>query len=509
VPAHPLGSILLVSRAGSGGPGQLAQWLAAAGYRPTVVGGGREAVAAAAESEFDVIVLDGDLPNPHGTSVREQIKALPGHRATPIIQLGEVSVQAPSPTADVYLAHPVDRLELLATVRAVRQHSHTHGALERLASRLGELAQVSVVLGAATTMRDLLSGAAAWTARIFECPAVVCVEDLDGQRVAMCTDGPGSEPRQVLWSRGFAEPGIGSRYRDENAALWPMVAWPAGDTVRVVVVRPRRDRPPVSLAIPTGLADEGSPVLTQLGYAVAAAIEAVRAYDEERTLSLTLQRSMLPGRPPEVPGVDLAVRYVAASTQAEIGGDFYELSHMDGRLVVAVGDVAGHSLHAATIMAELRHALRAYLAEGHSLGGVVDRLNDLMLRLLPGEVATLCLVSLDPATGELRMVNAGHPPPALCTDGEVRLLSGRTPLLGLRAPHDVEVEGRLPVGATLLLYTDGLIERRGEDLRTGLSRLARVTSSVEKDLEAFCDRLLGEMNPVAADDVAVLAVRRR
>jgi serine phosphatase RsbU (regulator of sigma subunit) len=277
----------------------------------------------------------------------------------------------------------------------------------------------------------------------------------------------------------------------------------------VVVVRPRRDRPHVSLAIPTSLADEGSPVLTHLGYAVASGIEAVRAYDEERVTSLTLQRSMLPSRLPEVASVDLAVRYVAASTQAEIGGDFYELSQVDGRLVVAVGDVAGHSLHAATVMAELRHALRAYLVEGHSLGGVIHRLNELVLRLLPDESATVCLVGLDPVSGGLLMANAGHPAPAICLDGEVRFLTGRSPLLGLRAPHDVVIRDRLLAGATLVLYTDGLIERRGENLQSGLTRLARAAATVEKDLDAFCDRLLAEVNPEAADDIAVVALRRR
>ncbi|MEN3307116.1 MAG: hypothetical protein V7603_3318 [Micromonosporaceae bacterium] len=505
-----LGAVLLVD---TGGAGERAfgGWLGEAGYELIVAHGGEQALRLAAADQFDLIVLDGELPDLHGVSVREQIKALPRHRATPVLHLGSAPPRTanPYPVPDVYLSPAVDRNEVLATVRAMLNQARTHSVLERLAGRLGELAQVSVELGAATTMADLLSSAAAWTARIFRCPAVVCAEDLNGRRVAVSTDGPQAAPRLLAWSRAPDEPAIGSRYRDEDASLWPMVAWPPGDTVRVVVLRPRRDRPPVSLAIPTSLADEGSPVLTQLGYAVASGIETVRAYDEERTLSLTLQRSLLPTRLPEVPGIDLAVRYVAASTQAEIGGDFYELSQMDDRLVLAVGDVAGHSLHAATVMAELRHALRAYLAEGHPLRGVIDLLNRLMLRLLPDEIATLCLVSLDPVSGLLRLANAGHPPPAICFEGEVRFLPDRSALLGLRTRHDVEVTAQLPLGATLVLYTDGLIERRGENLQAGLARLARAAGTVEKDLEAFCDRLLSEVNPVPADDIAVVALRRR
>ena len=91
---------------------------------------------------------------------------------------------------------------------------------------------------------------------------------------------------------------------------------------------------------------------------------------------MTLQRSLLPRRLPEVAGLDLAVRYVPASAQTEVGGDFYELMMLDGHLLVAIGDVAGHSLHAATVMAELRHAVRAYAVEGHPPGAILERAND-------------------------------------------------------------------------------------------------------------------------------------
>jgi CheY-like chemotaxis protein len=513
VPA-PLGAVLLVD-AGGAAHRRLGGWLREAGYDVVVAHDGGEAVRLATAGQFELVVLDGELPDVDGVTVREQIKALSRHRTTPVVHLGLTGSRAPErptqpyPVPDVYLPLTVERDEALATVRALLHQAGTHGALERLAARLGELAQVSVALGAATTMQDLLSSAAAWTARIFRCPAVVCAEDLDGRRVAVSTDGPRSSPRVLPWSRTPGGRSLGSGYVDEHPGLWPMVEWPPDDTVRVVVVRPRRDRPPVALAMPTSLADEGSPVLTQLGYVVAAGIEAVRAYDEERTLSLTLQRSLLPSRLPELPGIELAVRYVAASAQAEIGGDFYELSQVDERLLVAVGDVAGHSMHAATVMAELRHALRAYLVEGHPLAGTLALLNQLMLRLLPDEIATVCLASLDPVTGELRVANAGHPPPAICVDGDVRFLTGRSALLGIRAAHGVEVVDELPAGATLLLYTDGLIERRGENLQAGLVRLARAAQTVEKDLEAFCDRLLAEVNPASADDIAVVVLRRR
>ena len=138
-------------------------------------------------------------------------------------------------------------------------------------------------------------------------------------------------------------------------------------------------------------------MLVQLAQAVAAAVEAQRSFDEEHRIAVTLQRSLLPRRLPEVAGLDLAVRYEPASAQTEVGGDFYELVMLDGHLLVAIGDVAGHSLHAATVMAELRHAVRAYAVEGHQPGAILDRVNELMRTLLPNELATALRAAAAPA----------------------------------------------------------------------------------------------------------------
>ena len=100
-------------------------------------------------------------------------------------------------------------------------------------------------------------------------------------------------------------------------------------------------------------------------------MEAQRSFDEEHRIAVTLQRSLLPARLPDLAGLDLAVRYEPASAQTEVGGDFYELVMLDGHLLLAIGDVAGHSLHAATVMAELRHAVRAYAVEGHQPGEIL------------------------------------------------------------------------------------------------------------------------------------------
>jgi serine phosphatase RsbU (regulator of sigma subunit) len=264
------------------------------------------------------------------------------------------------------------------------------------------------------------------------------------------------------------------------------------------------------VAVPASTQNEGFPVLRQLAQAVAAAVEAQRSYDEEHRIAVTLQRSLLQSRLPDVPGLDIAVRYEPAGAQTEVGGDFYELTMLDGRLLVAIGDVAGHSLHAATVMAEVRHAVRAYAVEGHPPGAVLELVNRFMRAVLPAESATLCLLTLEPDTGQVRLASAGHLPPLLQVAGEAGFLAPRGPLLGINAPRPADLEFVLPRGGTLVLYTDGLIERRDADIDVGLSALCACAATVEPDLDAFCQRLLVQLADAGeqADDIAVVALRR-
>jgi serine phosphatase RsbU (regulator of sigma subunit) len=280
--------------------------------------------------------------------------------------------------------------------------------------------------------------------------------------------------------------------------------------VVVASARLRADRTPVYVAVPAATQSPGSPVLRQLAQAVAAAVEAQRSYDEEHRIAVTLQRSLLQSRLPDVPGVELAVRYEPAGAQTEVGGDFYELTMLDGKLLVAIGDVAGHSLHAATVMAEVRHAVRAYAVEGHPPGAVLKLVNRFMRAVLPAESATLCLLTLEPDSGRVRLASAGHLPPLLQVGGKAEFLAPRGPLLGINAPRPDDLEFVLPSGGTLVLYTDGLIERRDADIDVGLSALAACASEVDSSLDAFCQRLLVRLAGAGeqADDIAVVALRR-
>ncbi len=411
--------------------------------------------------------------------------------------------------ADAYLVEPINPDELLATVAAILRYYQARIHAERLAERLAGLARASVAMSAAAGQRELLETAARSAAQVFGSPLVVIATGTDGSRRAALTSGPGEPVTLRSWTVEVGEEPMGVTVSDQSPRNWPSPPWPEGDTVRVLTVRSRLDRPPVHVLVPTTAANEAGAVLTLFGQALLSALDTLRMWNEEHDLALTLQRSLLPRRLPYVAGYDLAVRYVPASERAEIGGDFYEAIRLGDRLLVAVGDVGGHSLHAATVMAELRHATRAYLAEGHGPAAVLDRLNSLMATLLPGEIATICLLAIEVASGRTVLANAGHPPPVHRHCGQVGLVTGRSPLLGIPVRAATEVEFTLAAGDTLVLYTDGLVETRTEPFDESLVRLTRAVREVEPDLETFVSRLVTEVGPAhSADDIALVAVRR-
>jgi PAS domain S-box-containing protein len=235
--------------------------------------------------------------------------------------------------------------------------------------------------------------------------------------------------------------------------------------------------------------------------------------EREHRIAETLQRSLLPDRLPDIPGVLLAARYVPATTEIEVGGDWYDVVQLpNGRVGVAIGDVAGHGLRAASTMGQLRMALRAHAFEEGSPVMVVRRLHQLVKRLLLGEMATLLYLVFDPDDGGVRFANAGHPPPLLIPErGEASFVreSLAPPLGAARSQNDfVEATCTVPVGSTLLLFTDGLVEERGVSIQNGLDRLKEEATEAGPNLETLCDHLLAILpGHAASDDIALLALQ--
>ena len=236
-----------------------------------------------------------------------------------------------------------------------------------------------------------------------------------------------------------------------------------------------------------------------------------RLAERERALADALQRSLVPHLP-VLPGVDFAGRYLPAAA-ARLGGDWYDVFQLpDGRVGMAIGDVVGRGFHAAAMMGQLRSALRAFAIDSASPSAVLERLSRLLRQLDVGRTATLTYLTLDPHGGFLQLASAGHPPPLVAPAGGEPWfveLNGSVPLGATRHVRYDDVELTLEPGSALLLYTDGLVERAGESLDEGLSRLAAVVGGSDDDLEHLGDLLIDEMLPegTSDDDAALLMVR--
>jgi PAS domain S-box-containing protein len=241
------------------------------------------------------------------------------------------------------------------------------------------------------------------------------------------------------------------------------------------------------------------------------AIEHARAYERELSNVEMLQRSLLPERLPNIGGIQVSAVYMPGG--ADVGGDWYDAIPLDGgRVGVAMGDVVGHGIGAASLMGQLRHAMRAYAVEGHSPAGVLDRLAKLVRGLDGGQMATLLYLVMEPDHGTVRFANAGHVPPLVINpDGDAHYLeSAHNPPLGVfESPDHIETTMELTPGSTIVLYTDGLVEERGVSIDQGLEALRLAASQDACHPDELCERLVESMLAIhpADDDIAVLALR--
>lgn len=254
-------------------------------------------------------------------------------------------------------------------------------------------------------------------------------------------------------------------------------------------------------------------VLEELARRMAVGLANADSSARDHTVAETLQRSVLPDALPQIPGLDLAVRYLPRTDGVDVGGDWYDAFPIDGgRVGLAIGDVVGHNITSASIMSQVRNLLRAYAVDKSEPADVLRSTNAALAQLLPDAMATAVFAVLDLATGDLSYANAGHPPPVcLSSDGHVDYLNATTgTMLGAPADAFTTAHRTLTPGTRLLLYTDGLIEDRRRDITEGFSQLtdAMVHAAgltADQTCASVQDALLG--TAARADDVCLLTAR--
>lgn len=271
----------------------------------------------------------------------------------------------------------------------------------------------------------------------------------------------------------------------------------------------------VNFAAPQPFDDPQRLSLETMADRAASAIDRARKYTHEHDVAVTLQHSLLPADLVSRPSVEIATRYEAGAEGLDVGGDWYDAIGLpDGRIALTVGDVVGRGLAAAATMGHLRSALRALALRGAGPSDVLQGLDEFAQAASGTHMATVAYAELQPTTGELAYACAGHPPPVLLPrSGHPRLLEdGRSPILEVQPGAEPRPSATVHMseGDAIVLYTDGLTERRDEPLETGLHRLLEALAAAGgSEPEAICDLLLQRVASPGSrvDDVALLCAR--
>ncbi|MEV5841623.1 fused response regulator/phosphatase [Streptomyces sp. NPDC051985] len=505
-----------------------------AGHEVVAVGSGAEAL-----SELDVrlrkghlpdvALIDVHLPDMSGFELCRRLRERPHMAGLPVVHFSALTV-APADRcpgldtgAEAYLTVPAEPEDIDAAVRAAVRAARLRADDQALVRRLKLLSETIVSIQAARSLHELADAAADGAARLLGTPAAVFVLDQDDElyrglcreRTSLALPDEGAHREVAGLLRRLTRGQSGVRITTVPAPLWPTGFFRPGvqHDARLTLVLTQDGKVPVCLATPTRgqrrINPENEALLAQLAQATALTAEPLLMYQVERHVALTLQHSFLP-RPhqlPELPGVDIAVRYEPASQETEIGGDFYAALRVGDEVLTAVGDVVGHSLEAATVMVELRHALRAYCLAESDPAALAERLDQLLQHYHAEVTATVCLALIDPATGRTRIANAGHIPPLILgEDGSAEYVKASGPLLGVGLPHPPPTELVLQPADRLLMVTDGLIETRGTDLTVSMEHLRSAAVGALPGLDALCDTLLACFGRDREDDVALLAL---
>ncbi len=458
--------------------------------RVTTFDDARVALDAARRMPPDVILTDVMMPGLGGFAFLEQLRGHPATARIPVILVSarageEATIEGLEAGADDYIVKPFTGRALLARVRShLELAALRRDTIETAVRHTGQLAALATAAGdmlAAETLDDII-GVVERSAR----------EVTGAATCAVSLQRPASAPR--------------SAHASDPTGITVPLSRADGPTFGALRVVPHPGHP---------LEDTDRALLVELSRIAARRIERFYSYQREHHLADTLQRSLLPQTTPRVAGFELVTRYRPATDAAAVGGDWYDAVALpDGRLLLAIGDVMGHDLAAAVAMGQLRHLFRAHASDSPGPAELCSTVNRLLPTIGGDQIATAAVVFVDPTTGQGRIVSAGHPPAVLVDpDGSAALVDVPAALpLGIQpdASHPSAAITLQP-GSTLLLYTDGLIERRDKDFDDCLTELVDASKvlrgpSLDEGIDALLRAQLGERS--VGDDVAILAVRR-
>jgi serine phosphatase RsbU (regulator of sigma subunit)/anti-sigma regulatory factor (Ser/Thr protein kinase) len=398
---------------------------------------------------------------------------------------------------------------------------------EEALERLGDVQRVTEAALAYLDLDDLLDELLSRTEQILraDTAAILLVED-DGRTLA----ARAAKGLEEEVTGGFRLP-IGRGFAGRVAATCAPVVIPDLDRSPITVLNPliREKRVRSLLGVPLivegeviGVLHVGSltprefteadvELLQLVADRAALSIERSRLAIQGR-IAQTLQRSLLPRNLPRLPGFSMAARYLPAAQESAVGGDWYDLIELGHRrLGLVVGDIAGHGMTAATFMGQLRSATRAYALDIERPSEVLNKLARFADRE-HSRMATLIYATLNVDTCAVTVARAGHPYPLLLrADGEAVFLSEASgPPLGTGAPAEYDEQHvTMRAGDTLILYTDGLIERRGKQLSEGEEHLVAAAKAAPDDAELRCEAIIAELTKdiQTPDDIAILAIQ--
>jgi anti-sigma regulatory factor (Ser/Thr protein kinase)/PAS domain-containing protein len=404
-------------------------------------------------------------------------------------------------------------------------------ALRRSADDVSRVQWLTAALDDAPTVRDVSRVAVSALREQLGADRVALAELQDDRLMVTVLDPPQPAAWPEIWRSAWrsewpdapinALPTLQMALRHGRMSLWPVGAalepglLGVGPGGLAVLPLPAKSRVTgvclVGWDEPHEFVPDERLLLSATAGLVGRALKRAHAYDAEQELATMLQRSLLPRRLPELPGGTAVARYLPAKRGLQVGGDWYDVIALsDTRVALIIGDVQGHSAGAATIMGQMRTAVRAYAVEGHPPDVVVSRANRLLVGMETDLFATCCYVELDMEEGDAWFVRAGHLSPLL------RHPDGST--------EEVQVEGGLPLGVlaeaefpmtavalapgtVLVLVTDGLVESAGMHLDEGVRRTRDALAAADpSDPGRMADELLGDAGR-REDDVALLLLR--